>query len=135
MAHKNGLPKPKKRHPKAPFPKGNKLGRKFEKGCKPGPGRPRLPPGFRAALEKIEPEALEAIRDIVNDDRHKDREKASEYVLDQRHGKPKQRTELTGLEGGPIAVKTVLTSDERRARAIALAEAVRARLTRANNVD
>ena len=107
MAEANGAPKrrngaPKRRPGGRPFLPGNKQGRKFQKGGPPGPGRPPLPPGFREALEALEPHALAAIADIVHNPDHKDRRQASEYVLNQRHGKPTERTEISGPGGSPL---------------------------------
>jgi len=82
-------------------------GKRFEKGCKPGPGRPPLPPGFRDALDTMEPEALAKIRAIITAPDHRDALQAAEYVLNQKHGKPTQRTELGGIPGGsPIRTET-----------------------------
>lgn len=53
--------------------------------------------------------------------------KANEYLIDRILGRPTQRTELAGENGGPIVIQ--LTDDERAARAIALLERARARRT------
>jgi hypothetical protein len=88
-----------------PFVKGigGPPGTRFVKGHSiKSPGRPRLPPGYNEAFELMEPEAWEAIRDIVKNPVHKDRQKASEYVVNRRRGKPTERTEVTGAGGGPL---------------------------------
>ena len=106
MAGAQKVVKEKKKRRGRPFPKGNDLGKKFKKGCPPGPGRPPLPPGFRDALDVMEPDFLRAVHEIALDAGHKDRLQAAEYGLNQKHGKPTQRTELTGAGGGPVRTTT-----------------------------
>ena len=55
----------------------------------------------------MEPDFLRAVHEIALDAGHKDRLQAAEYGLNQKHGKPTQRTELGGIPGGsPIRTET-----------------------------
>lgn len=51
--------------------------------------------------------------------------RAGQYLIDRILGKPTQRTELTGADGGPLAV--TMSDDERAARAADLFDTARAR--------
>jgi hypothetical protein len=120
MARKRG----KNAKPKAP---GKARGKPFELGNQAarGHGRPSLPADYRAAMEDLGPRGLQALSDIVADPEHPRHEHACEYVVNRWKGTPKQRTELSGPEGGPIPVKAVRTSDEKRRRVAELAERAR----------
>ena len=83
-------------------------------------GRPKIPAEHKAALKMLDPMAAQAAGEILADPSHKDRARITEAVWNRVHGMPKQRVEASGPDGGPIAIKTVLTSDEKRARAAAL---------------
>lgn len=67
-------------------------------------GRKKLPKEFKELAEKNTVPALEVVLNIMNDAgaKHTDRLKAAEMVLDRAIGKPKQQTELTGLDGGAL---------------------------------
>lgn len=100
------LPRPKGRPRGRPFRRGNGDGRKFVKGHGiKSPGRPPLPAGYREAFDMMEPEARQALRDIVNDPTHKDREKAAEYITNRKRGKPTERAEISGPEGGAVQIE------------------------------
>lgn len=65
-------------------------------------GRPKIPDALKAKLTALEPKAWQALEDIIEDPIHKDREKAAEYVINRIHGKPLQKEEVSGPEGGPV---------------------------------
>ena len=48
---------------------------------------------------------------IVNVPDHRTRQAAADSVLDRVYGKPKQTTELTGAEGGPVSVEVPVDKD------------------------
>jgi hypothetical protein len=97
-----------------PFAKGNQAAK--------GHGRPPLPEDYKAAIAVLEVRALEVLEEVLDDVKHPRREQAAEYVIDRNRGRTKQTTELSGLDGAPIAVRAVRTSDERRERMRELAE-------------
>lgn len=103
-----------------PFPPGNQAAK--------GHGRPPLPPEYKLAMEDLGPRGLQALANIIEDPTYPRHEQACEYVVNRWKGTPTTRIEQSGPGGGPIAVKTVLTSDEKRARIRALEEAARERL-------
>jgi hypothetical protein len=130
MARKRG----KNAKPKAP---GKARGKPFEPGnqAAKGHGRPSLPADYKAAMEDLGPRGLQALANIVDDPSHPRHEHAAEYIVNRWKGTPKQRTELSGPEGGPIPVKAVRTSDEKRRRLIELAEIARRRVAAAERND
>lgn len=79
-------------------------GGRFLKGTVPGPGRPRLPPDYKAALFMLEPEAMKRIRDTIADRNHPRTEQAAEYVINRIYGTPTSKTEVSGPGGKPIEV-------------------------------
>lgn len=58
---------------------------------------------YRAAIDQIEPDALAGLAEIVRNPSHKDRQKAIEYVLNRKHGKPTERREISGPDGQPVS--------------------------------
>lgn len=99
-------PGPKKRPRGRPFPPGNRKGRKFAKGVSGNPeGRPPISPEYSAAMAQLEPLSYQALGDILADPAHRDRASTARYVTDRLHGKPIQRTEVSGPDGGPMELE------------------------------
>lgn len=96
-------------------------------------GRPRKPTVIEAIREKVEAQADEVVAklwhmannaeravvvgtgpqarvEIVPD--HDLRLKALRELLDRSHGKPKQATEISGPDGGPIPTEPVVPTDD-----------------------
>lgn len=128
-------PSPKKRHgfPPAPerpssergkpFPKGNTIGlpTRFQPGKSPNPGGvPKDVKEFRALMQLRTEVSLQRVDDILDHGTERGIIEVSKEVWANGWGKPTVRIEQSGPAGGPIEVKAVLTSDERRARAAAL---------------
>jgi len=97
-------PVPKRsRVPRRPGPKKKPRGKPWAKGQSGNPlGRPPLPPGTREAFQAMLPEALGALRDIVQEPEHPRQEQAAEYVVNQALGTPRQSMALTGPNGEPL---------------------------------
>lgn len=84
-------PGPKKKPRGKPFAKGNKLG-----------GRTALPPDVKAAFEAMLPDAVGALKDIVNNPRHQRQEQAAEYIANRVGGTPASSLQLSGPGGTPL---------------------------------
>jgi hypothetical protein len=103
--------------------KGHRSRTTWSKGKSGNPkGRTPLPADYKLALDDLGPRGLQALSNIIDDPSYPRHEQACEYVLNRWKGTPTVKTEMSGPGGGPIAVKTVLTSDEKRARFRQLAE-------------
>ncbi len=85
----------------------------YEKGCKGGPGRPKKEANLSQINSVIECGAVKAaqyIRDLASGEIKKPsavRLDACKFLVNQAIGMPKQRTELTGADGAPVAIKTI----------------------------
>ena len=77
--------------------------------------------------DRIGPKGLAALEAILDNPGHPRHEQAAEYAINRWKGTPTVKTEIAGPDGGPVAVKTVMTSDEKRARVAALMATARAR--------
>ena len=97
----------------------------FKKGESGNPnGRPRKLPELDKLLAEVlgedpdDPEAKSAAKEVFEKliaTAKKGNVQAQIAVLDRAYGKPKQQTELTGANGGPLAVSfdvNKLTTDE-----------------------
>lgn len=116
-------------------------------GAQPGAGRPKTPRAVDVLRERIERdidtvlnplwEALAADQGIALQIKgggmdlaliadHRTRIAAARELLDRAYGKPKQQTEVTGADGGPVALQTLGVQDaaERRAALKLLADAL-----------
>ncbi len=130
MSHKTPPPRKRqrnseqsaKRKPRGP-------GRRFPPGKSGNPkGRPPLPEDYKTFLsDRLGPKGLAALEAILDNPRHPRHEQCAEYVINRWKGTPTVKTEIAGPDGGPIAVKTVMTSDEKRARVASLIATARAR--------
>jgi len=75
---------------------------------------------IREAAMQYTPDALKTLHQVMqSSESDAARVAAAAHILDRAYGKPKQSTELTGADGGPIAV---LTETERAARVASLLE-------------
>ena len=83
-------------------------------------------------MEDVGPRGLQAISNIIDDPAHPQHATVAMYVVNRWKGTPTVKTEIGGPGGGPIPIKTVLTSDEKRARVAALIETARARVRAAS---
>lgn len=92
---------------------------KFKKGQSGNPnGRPRKLP----ALDKLLANVLGAEKDGITEaerilmalqkEANKGNVRAAEVLLERAYGKSKQQHELTGIDGGPIAITTIQFVDE-----------------------
>lgn len=103
--------KPRKRRraggrPFKPGQSGNEA-TQFKPGESGNPaGRPPLPPEYKAAIAMIEPQAVEVLREVLEDRFHPRREQAAEYVLNRTQGRPRQTVELSGPDGKPVKLET-----------------------------
>lgn len=96
------------------------------------PGRPPLPPDYKAALDtRLGPAAANAQEAILFNPDHPRHEQMVEYTLNRWKGTPTTRTEISGPAGGPVTMTTVTTSGAKRARAIELIKAAQARVSAA----
>lgn len=68
-------------------------------------GRPPLPPEYKAAIAMLEPEAMEVLRDVLQDEAHPRRQQAAEYVLNRTQGRPRQTVEISGPDGKPVRIE------------------------------
>lgn len=119
----------RKAPPKAPGKRGGRRRTSWGKGKSGNPkGRPPLPEDYKLAMGEIGPRALAALGLIIDNAEHPRHEQAIEYALNRWKGTPTARTEIAGPGGGPIALKTVLTSDEKRRRVAELAAVAAARV-------
>jgi hypothetical protein len=86
-------PGPKQRPRGKPFAKGNKLG-----------GRTPLPPDVKAAFAAMLPDAIKALKSIVNAKTHSRREQAAEYITNRVGGTPEGTTKVlaSGPNGEPL---------------------------------
>lgn len=81
-------------------------GRPFQKGVSGNPGG--RPPGAHAFAELCRaktPQALDALEKALKEPR--ERVAAAQVLLAYAHGKPIQRNEHTGADGGPIQTQQV----------------------------
>ena len=85
---------PAKRDENGRFGEGNQAAK--------GHGRPPISAEYKAAIRQLEPKALRALDEILEDPKHPQRRKAAEYVIDRRRGRPRVRAEVTGAKGGPL---------------------------------
>lgn len=91
-------------------------------------GRPPLPTDYKTAMhDRLGPKGLSCLEAILDKPAHPRHEQCAEYVVNRWKGTPTVKTEVSGPDGGPVAVKTVLTSGEKRARVAALIATVKAR--------
>jgi len=135
---------PKKRHgfPPAPerassargqpFPKGNDLGLATQ--YKPGKtgnagGVPKDVREYRELMRQRIPTMLARLDDVFDHGTEEGVIKAIREVNANAFPKPVQSIELGGPDGGPIPVKAIMTSDEKRKRTEALIAAAVARTT------
>lgn len=84
-------PGPKKKPRGKPFAKGNKFG-----------GRTALPPDVKAAFEAMLPDAVEALKNIVNNPKHQRQEQAAEYIANRVGGTPASSLSVSGPGGVPL---------------------------------
>jgi hypothetical protein len=86
-------PGPKKKPRGKPFAKGNKLG-----------GRTALPPDVKEAFQAMLPDAVNALKNIVNNPRHQRQEQAAEYIANRVGGTPptSAQVQLSGPNGEPL---------------------------------
>lgn len=84
-------------------------------------GRPRQPRAVEVLRQRVEAEAdrilavyLDAVQAMTPDGRpdHAIRLRAADALLDRAYGKPKQVSELSGLDAGPIAQIHIPTREE-----------------------
>lgn len=80
------------------------VGRPFEPGnqAAKGHGRPPISPEYKRAIRQLEPKALKALDEILENPKDPQRRKAAEYVIDRRRGRPRVRAEITGAKGAPL---------------------------------
>jgi len=100
-------------------------------GPQPGAGRPKAPRAVDVLRERLEARidevldplfaALAAEADFGPD--HRTRITAVRELLDRVYGKPKQVSEITGANGGPVQFTAPLDAAERSARAARLLKA------------
>lgn len=83
-------------------------------GRRPGAGRPKgaankATKDVREAAQAFTSDALNTLASIMRDDDQPAaaRVSAASAILDRGHGKPKQATELSGPDGGAIAVSRI----------------------------
>lgn len=90
---------PKKRDENAS--KKRVIGRPFEAGNKAavGHGRPKISPNYRKAIKELEPMALQALGEILDESDHPQRAAVAQYVVNRRRGRPLDRSEITGKNG------------------------------------
>jgi hypothetical protein len=102
--------------------KPGKCGGRRRTSFKPGQsgnpkGRPPLPLDYKLAMnDRIGPKGLAALEAVLDNPQHPRHEQAAEYAVNRWKGTPTVKTEVSGPDGGPLAVREVRTSDERRAR-------------------
>lgn len=103
--------------------RGRGPGRPFPKGQSGNPsGRPPLSPEYKVAVEDVGKRSLQGLSNIIDDPTHVNYFQALIAGLNRWKGTPTSKSEIGGPGGGPIPFKTVLTSDEKRARFRQLAE-------------
>jgi hypothetical protein len=106
-----------------PFPRGNDVAKRywFKPGQSGNPGGvPATVQEFREEVRKRTMAVLDRLDDVLDHGTEEGIIRASRELFANAWSKPTLRVEASGPGGGPIAIKTVLTSDERRARAAAL---------------
>jgi len=88
-------------------------------GGSPNPsGRSKKLECLKSRCEQLSPAALETVESIMLSTESKDADRlaACRVILEYAYGKPSQRTEITGPDGGPIALGAVdlrnLTDEE-----------------------
>jgi len=75
-------------------------------------GRPKVAEEFRDNCRAFMGEkGWEKLKDIVEDEKHRDRFRALELIMGYAYGKPKQGLDLSTPEGG-LTIKVRLTDDE-----------------------
>ena len=84
----------------------------FEKGCKPGPGRPKKDTETRTVqriIENTAPKAAEYLQGVTEgkEKPNSARIDVCKYLINQSIGMPKQRQELTGEDGNDIILKVI----------------------------
>lgn len=72
-------------------------------------GKKKMPHEVRDALANLCPAAIKRIAQAINDPKDREGVKASFGVLEHTYGKPKQQTELTGKDGGPLEIAGVFS--------------------------
>lgn len=92
----------------------------FKKGQSGNPGgRPKRIPRYVAEVRKIEPALWARLISIAQEGEHKDALRALELLLAYSRGRPVQRAEVSGPDGGPIGVasdaRAILADPEARA--------------------
>jgi len=85
--------------------------------------------------DRLGPAGLAALDAILANPDHPRHEQAAEYIVNRWKGTPTARTEISGPAGGPVALKTVLTSDEKRRRIVELAALAAARVEAGKKTD
>lgn len=84
-----------------PGPKKLPRGRAFPKGNKFG-GRKKIPDDVKRAFELLEPDAIGALKAIVNSRSHMRREQAAEYIVNRVRGTPASSVHVSGPDGQPL---------------------------------
>jgi hypothetical protein len=92
-------PGPKKKPRGKPFAKGNKLG-----------GRTALPPDVKEAFNAMLPDAVAALKGIVNNPRHQRQEQAAEYIANRVGGTPASSLQVSGPGGVPLGPTQISVS-------------------------
>lgn len=85
--------------------------------------------------DRIGPKGLAAIESILDNPDHPRYGQTAEYAVNRWKGPPTARVEISGPAGGPMAIKTVLTSDEKRRRTAELAALAAARIAQGKKAD
>lgn len=78
---------------------------------------------------------MKAIDEILANTEHPRHAEIAMYIVNRWKGTPTARTEISAPGGGPVAIKTVLTSDEKRRRIAELAAVAAARVAAAKKAS
>jgi hypothetical protein len=86
-------------------------------GKREGAGRPKGVPNLAKMVlqhrisDKDVALALSTLRDAMASDNWKARISAAQYLLDQKFGKARQSTEITGKDGGPVRFQWLVANE------------------------